>query len=190
MCCQIVWLLVQMHVLASSCGAGAACPLGVAGKTRRVSWTGRPWAGRHQASCLQRVGAKHFQWAAVDYPLALQQPTTRLAKLRSGHITVARGGTTTTLGCSATQSRREWLGRASTVGVAMDRNSTQQGPKSLFPKGPSFTLDDFSNKDFIVRDFVDKLAENAVPINRRSGQAATAFDPKPLIRTFESAYRL
>ncbi|CAK7203472.1 Exocyst complex component 5 [Sporothrix eucalyptigena] len=60
--------------------------------------------------------------------------------------------------------------------------------RALFPKGPSFTLDDFSNKDFIVRDFVDTLAETAVPANRRSGAATQqAFDPKPLIRTFESA---
>ncbi len=58
--------------------------------------------------------------------------------------------------------------------------------RALFPKGPSFSLDDFSNKDFIVRDFVDTLAENAVPTNRRSGPAQQAFDPKPLIRTFES----
>lgn len=63
---------------------------------------------------------------------------------------------------------------------------TASGPKPLFPKGPSFTLDNFSNKDFIVRDFVDSLAESAVPLNRRSGPAPTAFDPKPLIRTFES----
>ncbi|KAM3539775.1 hypothetical protein ARSEF1564_007305 [Beauveria bassiana] len=67
----------------------------------------------------------------------------------------------------------------------MDRTST--GAKSLFPKGPSFTLENFSNKDFIVRDFVDSLAESAVPINRRSGPAQPAFDAKPLIRTFENA---
>ncbi|TQV95871.1 hypothetical protein V2A60_001041 [Cordyceps javanica] len=67
----------------------------------------------------------------------------------------------------------------------MDRTSV--GAKSLFPKGPSFTLDNFSNKDFIVRDFVDSLAESAVPINRRSGPAQPAFDAKPLIRTFENA---
>lgn len=60
------------------------------------------------------------------------------------------------------------------------------GSRALFPKGPSFTLEDFSNKDFIVRDFVDSLAESAVPTNRRSGPAQTAFDPKPLIRSFES----
>ncbi|PNY23926.1 Exocyst complex component sec10 [Tolypocladium capitatum] len=67
----------------------------------------------------------------------------------------------------------------------MERSSS--GPKSLFPKAPVFTLDNFSGKDFIVRDFVDSLAESAVPANRRSGPAQAAFDPKPLIRTFENA---
>lgn len=64
--------------------------------------------------------------------------------------------------------------------------ATSAGSRALFPKGPSFGIDDFSNKDFIVRDFVDSLAETAVPANRRSGQTQQAFDPKPLIRTFES----
>ncbi|CZR53943.1 related to exocyst complex 100 kDa component [Phialocephala subalpina] len=59
--------------------------------------------------------------------------------------------------------------------------------RSIFPKAPSFTLENFSNKDFIVRDFVEDLAESAVPVNRRSGPAHQAFDPKPLIRTFENA---
>ncbi|KAL2258988.1 hypothetical protein VTK26DRAFT_7494 [Humicola hyalothermophila] len=59
--------------------------------------------------------------------------------------------------------------------------------RSLFPQGPSFSLDDFSNKDFIVSDFVDSLADNALPASRRSGPAHHAFDPKPLIRTFENA---
>jgi hypothetical protein len=66
----------------------------------------------------------------------------------------------------------------------MDRAGS--GSRALFPKGPSFTLEDFSNKDFIVRDFVDSLAENAGAQNRRSGAAQQAFDPKPLIRGFES----
>ncbi|KAL7936881.1 exocyst complex component Sec10-like protein [Trichoderma chlorosporum] len=67
----------------------------------------------------------------------------------------------------------------------MDRSS---GPKSIFPKGPNFTLDDFSNKDFIVRDFVDSLAGSAMPSSRRSGPTqSTTFDPKPLIRSFENA---
>ncbi|KAH6604682.1 exocyst complex component sec10 [Trichoderma cornu-damae] len=67
----------------------------------------------------------------------------------------------------------------------MDRSS---GPKSIFPKGPNFTLEDFSNKDFIVRDFVDSLAESAMPSGRRSGPSQSAtFDPKPLIRSFENA---
>lgn len=58
--------------------------------------------------------------------------------------------------------------------------------RSIFPKGPSFTLENFSNKDFIVRDFIEDLAESAIPVNRRSGPVQQAFDPKPLIRTFES----
>lgn len=68
----------------------------------------------------------------------------------------------------------------------MERASSS-GSKALFPTGPSFSLDDFSSKDFIVRDFVDGLAENAVPANRRSGPAHQPFDPKPLIRTFENS---
>lgn len=60
------------------------------------------------------------------------------------------------------------------------------GSRALFPQGPSFSEQDFSTKDFITRDFVDELAESAVPVNRRSVPAAqAAFDPKPLIRTFE-----
>ncbi|KAI5927762.1 exocyst complex component Sec10-like protein [Camillea tinctor] len=67
----------------------------------------------------------------------------------------------------------------------MDRASV--GSRALFPRGPSFTLEDFSNKDFSVRDFVEDLAESAVSLNRRSGTTQQAFDPKPLIRTFENA---
>lgn len=67
-------------------------------------------------------------------------------------------------------------------------NSGSGTPKSLFPKGPSFTLENFSNKDFIVRDFIEELSESAVPANRRSGPAQVAFDPKPLIRHFESMH--
>jgi hypothetical protein len=67
-------------------------------------------------------------------------------------------------------------------------SGASRGSRSLFPKGPRFTLDDFSSNDFIVRDFVDSLAETALPANRRSGPPAQqAFDPKPLIRTFENA---
>ena len=68
----------------------------------------------------------------------------------------------------------------------MDRGSNV---RTLFPRGPSFTLDDFSSSDFTVRDFIDELAETAVPANRRSGPSLTQFDPKPLIRTFESTTR-
>ncbi|CCU81398.1 Exocyst complex component Sec10 [Blumeria hordei DH14] len=60
-------------------------------------------------------------------------------------------------------------------------------PRSLFPQGPSFTLDNFANKDFIVRDFVEELAKNSVPTSRRSGTGIQSFDPKPMIRTFETS---
>ncbi|ETN44700.1 uncharacterized protein HMPREF1541_10370 [Cyphellophora europaea CBS 101466] len=62
--------------------------------------------------------------------------------------------------------------------------------RTIFPKGPVFTLENFSSKDFIVRDFVESLTESAQPANRRSNQGTappTHFDPKPLIRTFEQA---
>lgn len=55
--------------------------------------------------------------------------------------------------------------------------------------GYTFTLDTFSSKDFIVKDFVESLSENAIPASRRSGPSSSsaAFDPKPLIRAFEAA---
>jgi len=67
----------------------------------------------------------------------------------------------------------------------MDRGSSAS--RALFPTGPSFTLEDFSSPDFIVSDFIDHLTDAALPTNRRSGPAHHAFDPKPLIRTFENA---
>ncbi len=63
-----------------------------------------------------------------------------------------------------------------------------QNDRPIFPRAPSLALDHFSDKDFIVRDFIDELAESAIPVNRRSGPAQQAFDPKPLIRTFESVH--
>ncbi|KAK7744175.1 Exocyst complex component 5 [Cytospora paraplurivora] len=70
----------------------------------------------------------------------------------------------------------------------MARHESVYGTRSLFAQGPSFSEEDFSTKDFIVRDFIDDLAESAVPANRRSVPAnQQAFDPKPLIRTFENA---
>ena len=61
--------------------------------------------------------------------------------------------------------------------------------RSVFPQAPAFTLDTFSNRDFIVKDFVEALSDSAVPPNRKSGPATqgNAFDPKPLIRSFEHA---
>ncbi|KAI9731875.1 MAG: Exocyst complex component 5 [Cirrosporium novae-zelandiae] len=59
--------------------------------------------------------------------------------------------------------------------------------RSVFSRGPSFTLDDFSNRDFIVKDFIETLSENATAPRRHSVPGPQAFDPKPLIRTFEAA---
>ncbi|KHJ31368.1 putative exocyst complex component sec10 [Erysiphe necator] len=59
--------------------------------------------------------------------------------------------------------------------------------RSLFPQGPIFTLDKFSNKDFIVRDFVEELTDTYTQSNRKSGLGIQSLDPKPLIRTFENA---
>lgn len=59
-----------------------------------------------------------------------------------------------------------------------------------------FTLETFSSKDFIVKDFIETLSESAHATRRSAGQSITpgqaptsqqAFDPKPLIRTFEHA---
>lgn len=61
------------------------------------------------------------------------------------------------------------------------------GGRSIFSTGPSFSIDTFSSKDFIVKDFIESLSESAVPHNRRSGAAQQAFDPKPLIRAFEGS---
>lgn len=71
-------------------------------------------------------------------------------------------------------------------------NSSSSIPRSVFPKGPSFTLEDFSSRDFIVKEFIESLSDTAIS-NRRSTVSSTTaptnqpFDPKPLIRTFEHA---
>ncbi|KAJ9196137.1 hypothetical protein DTO166G4_6611 [Paecilomyces variotii] len=74
-------------------------------------------------------------------------------------------------------------------------SSSQSGATSrtVFPKGPSFSLEDFSSRDYIVKDFIESLSDSAHP-SRRSGVGAPSssnqpFDPKPLIRTFENAQR-
>ena len=66
--------------------------------------------------------------------------------------------------------------------------STYSQSRSVFPQAPTFTLDTFSNRDFIVKDFVEELSDSAFPTNRKSGPPQNnAFDPKPLIRSFEHA---
>ncbi|PWY65285.1 exocyst complex component Sec10 [Aspergillus sclerotioniger CBS 115572] len=64
--------------------------------------------------------------------------------------------------------------------------------RSVFPKGPSFTLEDFSSRDFIVKEFIEALSDSAISNRRSTLNPATGnqpFDPKPLIRTLEHAQR-
>lgn len=70
------------------------------------------------------------------------------------------------------------------------RPSTLQSVRNT----PVFTLDTFSSKDFIVKDFVESLSDSTVGTRRSAptsaastAQSSQAFDPKPLIRTFEHA---
>lgn len=67
--------------------------------------------------------------------------------------------------------------------------SASYSSRSVFPQAPTFTLDTFSDRDFIVKNFVESLSENAAAPSRRSGSGnqANAFDPKPFIRNFEQA---
>jgi len=65
--------------------------------------------------------------------------------------------------------------------------------RGAFSRPNNFTLDTFSSADFIVKDFVESLSETATSSSRKSSQgpnaaiSTQAFDPKPLIRTFEQA---
>ncbi|KAE8145788.1 exocyst complex component Sec10-like protein [Aspergillus avenaceus] len=64
--------------------------------------------------------------------------------------------------------------------------------RSVFPQGPSFTLDDFSSRDFIVKEFIEALSDSAIAYRRSTlgpPGGSQLFDPKPLIRTFEHAQR-
>ncbi|KKA25709.1 hypothetical protein T310_0265 [Rasamsonia emersonii CBS 393.64] len=76
---------------------------------------------------------------------------------------------------------------------SMSSSQSNQPSRSLYPQGPNFTLEDFSSRDFIVKDFIESLSESAIQ-QRRSAAGASAsanqpFDPKPLIRAFEHAQR-
>ncbi|KAJ5260509.1 hypothetical protein N7478_012114 [Penicillium angulare] len=64
--------------------------------------------------------------------------------------------------------------------------------RTVFPKGPSFSLEDFSSRDFIVKEFIEELSDTAISARRSTVGTTNAnqpFDPKPLIRTFEGAQR-
>ena len=93
----------------------------------------------------------------------------------------------------ASWSNTNWSKMPGTLSTA-SANSQNHAPssyssRSVFPQAPVFTLDTFSNRDFIVKDFVEALSDSAIPPNRKSGPAnqGNAFDPKPLIRSFEHA---
>lgn len=66
-----------------------------------------------------------------------------------------------------------------------------QNYRSVFPRGPSFSLEDFSSRDFIVKEFIETLSDSAIPRRRSASGTTTSvnqeFDAKPLIRTFEYA---
>lgn len=67
-------------------------------------------------------------------------------------------------------------------------HSVPQSARSIFPQAPAFTLETFSSRDFSVKDFIEELSDSAFSSNRRSGLSnQAAFDPKPLIRSFEHA---
>jgi exocyst complex component 5 len=76
-----------------------------------------------------------------------------------------------------------------TASIVSQGSTSSGGGRTIFPKGPNFTLDNFSNEDFIVKDFIESLSETAAGSTRRSLPTNQAFDPKPLIRTFEHASR-
>ena len=70
-----------------------------------------------------------------------------------------------------------------------DSQRSHNSTRTIFPKGPAFTLENFSSRDFIVKEFIESLSESANPTTRRSLPANQPFDPKPFIRTFEQAQR-
>ncbi|KAL8992489.1 MAG: hypothetical protein Q9169_007068 [Polycauliona sp. 2 TL-2023] len=79
-------------------------------------------------------------------------------------------------------------------GTTSTSSSNSQPPtaysgRSVFGQAPTIDLETFSNREFVVKDFVETLSDSAVPPNRKSGPAnhPNVFDPKPFIRTFENA---
>ncbi|KAK5735868.1 Exocyst complex component 5 [Elasticomyces elasticus] len=73
--------------------------------------------------------------------------------------------------------------------TSTSRPTTFSGPRA----GQIYTLDTFSSQAFIVKDFIESLTDASLPTQRKSLSSTTAtttttkqaFDPKPLIRTFE-----
>lgn len=79
-------------------------------------------------------------------------------------------------------------GATDNASVLSHETSESGRKRPNFTKGTGFSLETFQSKDFIVKDFIEALSDSAIPASRRSGPASQqAFDPKPLIRTFEHA---
>lgn len=73
----------------------------------------------------------------------------------------------------------------------LTNTTATSGTRSIYPKGPSFSLDTFVSKDFLVRDFVESLSDSVPVVSLRNSSPGSvyggAFDPKPHIRSFEHA---
>ncbi|KAF2724422.1 exocyst complex component Sec10 [Polychaeton citri CBS 116435] len=73
---------------------------------------------------------------------------------------------------------------------AFSRPATFQSSRSA---SQALNIETFGSKDFIVKDFIESLSDGATPLRRSNTIAGggissqQAFDPKPLIRTFEHA---
>ncbi|KAK4892567.1 Exocyst complex component 5 [Elasticomyces elasticus] len=74
----------------------------------------------------------------------------------------------------------------------LSSTSTSRPTTFSAPRGAQiYTLDTFSSQAFIVKDFIESLTDASLPTQRKSLSSTTAtatkqaFDPKPLIRTFE-----
>ncbi|TKA31760.1 hypothetical protein B0A50_01838 [Salinomyces thailandicus] len=89
------------------------------------------------------------------------------------------------------------MARAFSSDTASLSSAFSRAPTFQSTRNQVYTLETFSSKDFIVKDFIESLSESAVAARRSAGQGGIAaavqpssqqaFDPKPLIRTFEHA---
>ena len=112
-----------------------------------------------------------------------------LSSTRSDNFTDCSIDETITISDAPERSLAQCSPRVNRMTDARRSVRASEGGRTIFPKGPSFTLDNFSSRDFIVKDFIESLSESAQPTSRRSQGTEQPFDPKPWIRTFENAAR-